>query len=143
MVTETGAVFSFGQGGDGQLGHGDAEDQPTPKVIEALRGERVMAMSAGVAHSLVLTEARAVLSFGDGDYGRLGHGDRENRHTPKVIEALQGVRVSEVAAGALHSLCVLEDGRVFGWGYGHDEALGLQPTGANQLTPLEYPLLRM
>jgi hypothetical protein len=27
------------------LGHGDTEDQRTPKVIEALRGERVVAVT--------------------------------------------------------------------------------------------------
>ena len=38
MLTEAGAVFSCGRGDDGQLGHGDEENQRTPKLIKALRG---------------------------------------------------------------------------------------------------------
>ena len=29
-----GRVFTFGRGRDGQLGHGDEEDQLTPRVVE-------------------------------------------------------------------------------------------------------------
>jgi alpha-tubulin suppressor-like RCC1 family protein len=143
VLTEAGAVMSFGYGGHGRFGHGDDEDQSMPKVIEALRGERVVAVAAGECHSLVLTEAGAVLSFGMGDHGCLGHGDEEEQHTPKGIEALREERVVAVAAGGAHSLCVLQDGRAFGWGTGEDEwTLGLQLTG-HQLSPLEYPTLRL
>jgi alpha-tubulin suppressor-like RCC1 family protein len=138
VLTEAGDVLSFGDG----VGHGDTQHYLTPKVIEALRDERVVAVAAGNGHSLVLTEAGAVLSFGYGLSGRLGHGDEEDQLTPKVIEALRGERVTGVVAGRCHSLCVLQDGRVFGWGVGEDETLGLQLTG-HQLTPLEYPLLRV
>ena len=54
-----------------KLGHGDEEIQYQPKVIEALRGVRVSAVSTCAGHSLVLTEAGEVLSFGYGeDKGR-------------------------------------------------------------------------
>ena len=62
-----------------------------------------------------------LLSFGDGAFGRLGHGD----DTVTVV------------AGRFNNLVALQSGRVFGWGYGHDESLELQ------LTPLEYPSLRV
>ena len=74
--------------------YGNKEDHLTPKVIEALRGERVVAVSAGPYHSLVLTEASELLSFGDGDDRRLG--GAEEQHTPKFIEALGGERVVSV-----------------------------------------------
>ena len=78
-------MLSFGAGYNGRLGHGDMDyQQPhTPKVIEALCGESVVAVTAGWAHSLVLTEAGTVLSFGYGGDGCLGHEDHENRDTPK------------------------------------------------------------
>jgi alpha-tubulin suppressor-like RCC1 family protein len=142
VLTEAGAVLSFGYGGEGRLGHGNTENQLAPKVIEALRDERVVAVSAGCDHSLVLTEAGAVLSFGSGGAGQLGHGDTEHQLTPKVIEALRGERVVAVAGGQCHYVCVLQDGRAFGWGVGEDETLGLQLTD-DQLTPLEYPTLRL
>jgi alpha-tubulin suppressor-like RCC1 family protein len=99
VLTKAGAVLSFGFGGHGRLGHGDLFLQRTPKVIEALHGERVVAASAGYCHSLVLTEGGAILSFGADDSGKLGHGDEENQRTPKVIEALHSQRVMAASAG--------------------------------------------
>lgn len=118
VLTEAGAVFSFGSGRFGRLDHGDLEDQRTPKVIEALSGERVVAVSAGRSHSLLLTEAGAVLSFGDGGQGRLGHGDEVHRNTPKVVEALRGERVVEMSAGYGNSLVLTEAGAVLSFGLG-------------------------
>ena len=49
-----------------------------------------MAIAAGVFHSMVLTKEGAVLSFGDGFNGRLGHGDKVNQHVPKLITGMLG-----------------------------------------------------
>ena len=40
-----GAVYSFGHGEYGKLGHGDTSDVATPKQIEALRSVRVVAVA--------------------------------------------------------------------------------------------------
>lgn len=57
--------------------------------------------------------------------GRLGHGDMEPCWEPKKVEedGLRG-RVLMVALGGIHSAAVMEDGRLFTWGYGEDGALG-------------------
>ena len=69
---------------------------------------------------------------------RLGRGDDIDR-APKVVKALQGEHVVTVAAGDTHSLCVLESGRVFGWGSGQDERLGLGLVlGNHQFAPKAY-----
>ena len=91
-LTDTGEVLSFGYGGYGKLGHGDYENQLVPKVIEALRDRRVVAIAAGNFHSMVLTDKGAVLSFGKGKSGRLGHGDEEDQREPKVIAGLRALR---------------------------------------------------
>ena len=79
VLTEAGEVFSCGDGISGNLGHGDGEPQWQPKLIEALCGVRASAVSAGMDHSLVLTEAGDALSFGDATVGQLGYGDEENQ----------------------------------------------------------------
>ena len=84
VLAADGAVFSFGRGHHGRLGHGDFSDVNTPKRIEALRSVRAVAVSAGYRHSLVLSAAGEVYSFGYGSFGRLGHGDEERQSPPSA-----------------------------------------------------------
>ena len=136
VLTDEGGVLSFGAGVSGQLGHGDDAHQYEPKVIEALRGVRVVAMAAGGRHSLVLTDGGTVLSFGGGGRGQLGHGDDAPRYEPKMIEALRSVRVVAIAAGDEHSMVLTCDGcRVLSFGENHDGQLGRDAAGRTDGTP--------
>lgn len=51
-------------------------------------------------------------------YGRLGHGDSEDQLKPKMVEALIGYRVIDVALGSgdAQTLCITDDDSVFSWG---------------------------
>ena len=124
-VTADGAVWSWGNGGQGRLGHGDEQNQLLPKKIEAFAGRRVIAVSAGVVHSLAITADGAVWSWGGGGSGRLGHGNEQRPLLPKnKVEALAGQRVNSVSAGTWHSLARTTDGAVFAWGKGETSCLG-------------------
>ncbi len=50
-----GLVYSWGFGGDGQLGHGDQAVQPVPRLITSLSKEYVVKVAAGKVHSVCLT----------------------------------------------------------------------------------------
>ena len=70
------------------MGHGDEEDQLLPKKIEALVGQRVVAVSAGAYHSLAISADGAFLTWGQGEDGCLGHGeDLSDQLLPKKVEA--------------------------------------------------------
>ena len=88
LVVKDGALFSFGVGGDGQLGHSDCADQLRPKRVVALAKERIIGVAAGGCHSLALTAEGALSSFGWCLFGQLGHGDTAGQLQPKHIEAL-------------------------------------------------------
>ena len=84
-LTADGSVWSWGRGCFGQLGQGDGQGQLEPKKIEAITGQRVVAVSAGEFHSLALTADGAVWSWGE--RGCLGHGeDLSNQLLPKKVE---------------------------------------------------------
>ena len=110
-VSADGTVWSWGGGDGGILGHGDEQDQPLPKKIEALAGQRVVAVSAG-GHSLALTADGAAWSWGGGSL------------LPKKIEALTGRDIVAVSAGDTFSLAVSADGTVWSWGGGDGGILG-------------------
>jgi len=123
-ITADGAVWSWGYGSIGQLGHGDKQNQQLPKKVEALAEQRVVAVSAGGGHSLAITADGSVWSWGWGCRGQLGHGDEQNQLLPKKIEALAGQRVLSVSSAGEHSLVITADGAVWSWGCGAFGRLG-------------------
>ena len=134
-LTANGAVWSWGLGSFGQLGHGDQQDQLLPKKVEALAGQRVLAVSAGDNHSLAITTDGSVWSWGDGGEGKLGHGDEQEQLLPKKVEALAGQRVVAVSAGQHQSIALTADSVVFTWGRGEQGCLGHGEELSNQLLP--------
>ena len=54
-LTGDGHVYSWGYGGDGQLGHGDYQLQTMPAQIKRLQDQHVVDISCGEKHSCVVT----------------------------------------------------------------------------------------
>ena len=124
-ITENGDTFTWGYGEYGSLGHGDGESRSTPKVIDGLVGKKAIQVACGWCHTIVCTSNGRVYSFGDGEYGQLGHGDSKEQWTPTLIEALsEGKFVVKVACGWSHSMALTSEGRLYTWGSGVNGKLG-------------------
>ncbi|TYZ64694.1 hypothetical protein PybrP1_011047 [[Pythium] brassicae (nom. inval.)] len=103
-----GRVWSWGDNTHGQLGTGsDASVGASPAPLSLER--RALSVSAGWAHSALLTDSDELLTFGFGLYHQLGHGTTQNRSTPLAVDALRGLDAScggpvvQVACGNWHT----------------------------------------
>jgi alpha-tubulin suppressor-like RCC1 family protein len=129
LLTAGGAVYTFG--GGAQLGHGgDADNQPSPKRVEGLKGHRVTRIAAGDYHTAVLTDEGVVLTFGNNETGPLGLtevgllDEEDFIAVPGVValEALAQERVVSLTAGGYRTSVVTSSGRRVTFGV--DEAEG-------------------
>ncbi|KAL2233682.1 UNVERIFIED_CONTAM: Ultraviolet-B receptor UVR8 [Sesamum indicum] len=71
---------------------------------------------AGPGHSIAVTSKGAVYSFGSNSSGQLGHGTTDEESRPRVIRALQGIRIIHAAAGAGRTMLISDAGLVYAFG---------------------------
>ncbi len=93
VVTEEGELYSFGEDRYGKLSHGDAEDEHSPTLVDALRHVRIAAAAAGTYQSLALAGDGTVFSWGGKGNGQLSLGrSGGNTLSPqRVTVALSGL----------------------------------------------------
>ena len=124
-ITEDGSTYTWGFGECGKLGHGDQTDRSSPTLVNGLVGIRAKEVACGARHTLIRTEDGRVYSFGCGMFGQLGHGNKEDRLTPTLIDApLEGKFVVQVACGSKHSMVLARNGYVYTWGHGANGIIG-------------------
>jgi alpha-tubulin suppressor-like RCC1 family protein len=128
LLTESGQVFTFGSGSEGQLGHGDKMNYLSPTKInsQTLENQQIIQVAAGQMHTLLLNAEGHVFTFGNGFFGQLGHGKNESVLSPKVLswETLSDRRIVQVSAGATHSLLLTQEGEVLTFGQGETLQIG-------------------
>ncbi len=134
--TSTGGLLCWGNDGYGQLGDDAGPfDQSAPVAVSGL-SSGVAGFSAGESHTCALTNAGAVLCWGDDGAGQLGDGGTNTRkHTPVAVSGLAS-GITAIAAGANHTCALTNAGGVLCWGNDLDGQLGDGGTNTNQSTPV-------
>lgn len=114
-LTADGTLYGWGNNANGQLGTGDQEERLAPTVIDGLSGEKVLAVSAGVTHTLVLTAEGEVYGFGSNIDKQVSPVEDRRVIEPTPIEGLPADIVAISGEGRT-SYAITSDGQVFGWG---------------------------
>jgi len=110
-ITEGGKLYTWGAGFHGKLGHGNCDAVVEPQVVKALEGYRVVHAEGGCEHSMAICEPGLLFTWGQGDGGRLGHGDEEDQLLPKKVQELEnaGQHAIHCAAGDKYSIVLLKE----------------------------------
>lgn len=130
VLAGAGTVWGAGDNSKGQLGLGNTTSQGTlttiPNQPAAFGNSPVIAIAAGYSHSVALTAAGTVWTWGDDSLGQLGDGvsvpNTLYRSTPYQVLGLSNI--TKIAAGANHTVALKSDGTVYAWGDNSSGQLG-------------------
>lgn len=123
-LTSPGGLYAWGYNRYGQLGDGTTIDRSAPVPVALPAGVRVVAIAAGLHHSLAVTSTGQVLAWGANTAGQIGDGTGTNRAAPVAVALPAGGAVIAVAGGGVHSLAVTSTGEVLAWGRNNFGQLG-------------------
>jgi alpha-tubulin suppressor-like RCC1 family protein len=137
ILRKNGELLGCGSNTSGQLGLGNAESQwlpvkvPLDKIVPKIDVKQV---STGKAHTLVLSTTGKLYATGSNMAGASFGGQlgipsqKVETHNFRIVEGFNSP-VRDIAAGHFHSLCCLDDGKVYSWGHPEYGTLGHGTTG--------------
>lgn len=142
VVDIKGFVYSFGCPEYGQLGNNtdgkyfvssnklSYDNVSTPFRIPLWREKtrtgqiipiqdvKIVRVVCGANHTIALDSKKRIFTWGFGGYGRLGHSEQKDEHTPRLVEAFDREMrgATRIFAGSTFSLAINEMGATFFWG---------------------------
>ncbi|XP_067675133.1 X-linked retinitis pigmentosa GTPase regulator-like isoform X2 [Haliotis asinina] len=105
VLTESGSVYTFGEGANGQLGHGTLVLQTA--VPHLLKLEfKVTHIACGENITAIVSEGGQLYTCGDGRHGKLGLGQESfsNQFKPHRVDRFTKFKVQMVSCGGCHMI---------------------------------------
>ncbi|MCO5546772.1 hypothetical protein L7F22_000208 [Adiantum nelumboides] len=136
-LSELGTIQSWGYNEYGQLGRGfSCEGRQEARLVDKFvsildeppEKVQISQIACGDYHTAAISSTGDVYTWGLGHTGQLGHRalQSHNREVlPRRVVSLEGVRVTHIACGGVHTCAVTESGALYTWGGGHAGQLGL------------------
>lgn len=116
FITSDGLAYAFGGNRWGQCGVDSEKHLHIFSPTQIGLPSPVQLVDTGLQHVIVLACDGKVYTWGKGERGQLGNGERENHHNS--IHIPFDKKAVHVSAGFSHSAVILEDGSLFVWGKG-------------------------
>jgi len=130
VVTSDGKTYGQGRNESGQLDSMSPsdtfEDLPQPISEMIFENKVIRQVAVGASHSVFLTSEGYVITFGQNDFGQLGHSrDREPfRVPPRMVQKLGRDIAVQVACSENSTFVLTSRGKVFSFGLGRHGVLG-------------------
>ena len=120
-VRQSGYLYIFGTGVNGNLGLGDVSLQLYPTKV--LPRDDVFQISCGWNHTALVTIDGHVYVFGYNNYSQLGLGDRHTRNIPTPIPNFS--HVVQVSCGYFFTAFITANGQLYTFGNNYFGQLGV------------------
>ncbi|CAL0302833.1 unnamed protein product [Lupinus luteus] len=121
-----GLLWIWGKGDGGRLGFGHENSLFVPTFNPHL--EDVRSVALGGLHSVALTSAGEVFTWGYGGFGALGHAVYHRELFPRLVKGSWDGIIKHIATSGTHTAAVTESGELYIWGRDEgDGRLGLGP----------------
>ncbi|XP_071511388.1 secretion-regulating guanine nucleotide exchange factor-like [Diadema antillarum] len=126
-----GQLLCWGGGEFGQHGHSGNDENVGSEgalvdQVEKLVGlHRIKHVACGASHTAVVTDKDEILTWGNGNSGQLGCGEKVTHTTPQRLKLAQHDSVvAGVVCGSRHTVVWLENGRAYSCGNNFYAQLG-------------------
>ncbi|RMC06696.1 hypothetical protein DUI87_16137 [Hirundo rustica rustica] len=131
-LTKDGQVYTWGKGDNQRLGHGTEEHVRYPKLLEGLKGKKVIDVAAGSTHCLALTEDSEVHSWGSNDQCQHFDTLRITKPEPAALPGLDTKHIVGIACGPAQS---------FAWSSCSEWSIGLRVPFVVDICPMTFEQL--
>jgi alpha-tubulin suppressor-like RCC1 family protein len=131
-LSETGAVYCWGDNDAGQLGTGSTASARYAVPVES--GEAFISIVAGGRHTCALTALGQAWCWGANDWGQAGATPGLMIAEPRPVDT--PLRFSALSAGWEHTCGIALDGRAHCWGRGDSGELGGGAVAGAVSTPI-------
>ena len=122
LLASDGTVWGWGGNTNGEVGDGSTTFRSRSSPVQAYGLSNIVAIAAGIEHSLALDSSGNVWTWGLNSEGQLGIGSTTSTPWPTMISSFTGV--TAISAGWYHSLTVKSNGTAWSWGYNNSGQLG-------------------
>lgn len=101
-----------------------------PLQVEISPKIKITKVCCGLEHVVGLTDTGSIFTWGNGSRGQLGNDSLNSEENPQLLTCLDGILVTNIAAGGWHSAAITICGDVYTWGWNNFGQLGF-PTNKN------------
>jgi alpha-tubulin suppressor-like RCC1 family protein len=127
-ISKENELYAWGDNRKGQLGDSTTEERHEPTNINTQFTEsKLIKVSAGFKHSIILDEEGSVYACGSNRFGQLAL-NRSQEYSTNFIKIyfhdLIGSKIIDISGGRRHSLALDDEGNVYSWGFNGVGSLG-------------------